>query len=131
MNWLQNSWMDNPTFLAEMAHFAWAYGILLTAALWSATRRQLVCLFLAFVVFAVVKEYWYDLNYEIPADSVSGSTLDFCVYMLGGLVALGVVWLRRHRLNCALRRIEAEAQKCVSNVKTVFFKPRIYQPEEE
>lgn len=35
MSWLQNSWMDNTAFLAEMAHFAWAYGILLTAALWS------------------------------------------------------------------------------------------------
>lgn len=94
-SWLQNSWMDNPTFLAEMAHFAWAYGILLTAALWSVQRRHIVQLFLAFVAFAVVKEFWYDLRYEVPVDTVAGSALDFAVYMLGGCVALLVIWIRR------------------------------------
>jgi hypothetical protein len=119
VSWLQNSWMDNPTFLAEMAHFAWAYGILLTAALWSATRRQLVCLFGAFVAFAVVKEFWYDLRYEIPADSVAGSTLDFVVYLAGGLAALLVIWIRRRR------EPKKYTLKFVGPLK-----PRLYQPEE-
>ena len=96
MHWLQNSWMDNPTFLAEMAHFAWAYGILLTAALFSVGRRGLLKMFAAFVAFAVLKEFWYDLTYEIPNDTLAGSTLDFAVYLAGGGVALGVIWLKRH-----------------------------------
>lgn len=92
--------MDNATFLAEMAHFAWAYGILLTAALFSFTAKGLIRLFLAFTLFAVLKEFWYDLVYELPPDSVAGSTLDFCIYMAGGMVALFVIWLhRRTRLS--------------------------------
>lgn len=95
MTWLQNSWMDNPYFLAEMAHFAWAYGILLTGALFCLEAKGLCRLFLAFILFAVLKEFWYDLTYEVPADSVSGSTLDFVVYVFGGLVALAVTWIQR------------------------------------
>lgn len=131
MTWLQNSWMDNPTFLAEMAHFAWAYGILLTAALFSATRRQLVGLVAAFFAFAVAKEFWYDLTFELPNDTLAGSALDFAVYLVGLAVALLVIWIRQHCDSKALARNVARMKRLEALALTSMesFPPRIYDPE--
>ena len=141
MTWLQNSWMDNPVFLAEMAHFAWAYGILLTAALFSLNKRHLVQLFLAFAAFAVLKEFWYDLRYEVPVDSLAGSALDFAVYMLGGFVALAVIGIRRRQEQRRLAALLLEQQANLNSFVTLArdksgrpyhkLQPRLYVIEED
>ena len=49
--------------------------------------------FFVLAVFAAVKEFWYDQNYESP--EVRGSNFkDFSFYMLGGAVALFLALLK-------------------------------------
>ena len=44
-------------------------------------------------VFVLVKEYWYDLRYE-TGETVETSTEDVLGWLVGGLVAWGVILLR-------------------------------------
>lgn len=44
------------------------------------------------LVWAVPKEFWYDLHVE--GDTLKGSATDFAWYVAGGVVACGLMWLR-------------------------------------
>jgi hypothetical protein len=83
---LTNTWMNDPTFLAQSAHFFGAIAVLMTA---SHIFGKEVALIIAgvFVVLALIKEFWYDLNYELPKQTVGDSALDFTFYMVGVVVA--------------------------------------------
>jgi hypothetical protein len=87
-----NKWMNNVTYLAAMAHIGWAYLIPLTFAFLGATLFQLIGLTSLFILYAAIKEYWYDANYELPKQSFQENTQDFIGY-LGGLLFLWIVIL--------------------------------------
>jgi len=89
--------MDNATFLAQMAHFAWAYGIILTAGFFGLRDGKLQALTWAFVAFALVKEFVYDLRFELPNDTFAGSAMDFAFYLFGLNSAWLVITLQRRR----------------------------------
>lgn len=83
---LTNTWMNNPTFLAQSAHFFSAIAIIMTLAHFFGEAGGLVAAGL-FTAYAVVKEFWYDLKYELPKQSLGDSALDFTFYMIGVTVA--------------------------------------------
>jgi hypothetical protein len=92
-----NKWMNNVTYLAAMAHIGWAALILLTAAFFLSTAFQLLGITTLFVMYAGVKEYWYDAHYELPVQTFKENTQDFMGY-LGGLALGWIVLLIRIKL---------------------------------
>lgn len=87
---LTNSWMNSVNFLASMAHALFSYGTLLTVARLASIKVCFVA-FLAILIYAAVKEFWYDANYELPKQTAADNWLDFSTYTLGGLIGLIVI----------------------------------------
>jgi hypothetical protein len=87
--------LTNPTYdnLAQAAHALAGYGIVLTAARYGYIPLVVVSVLL--IIYAAVKEFWFDLAYERP--DVSGGLLggwkDFSFYMVGLIAGLVVLWL--------------------------------------
>lgn len=79
---LTNTWMNNPTFLAQAAHFFGAVAIIMSLAHFLGETGGFISAGL-FLAYAVVKEFWYDLKYELPKQSFGDSALDFTFYLLG------------------------------------------------
>jgi hypothetical protein len=85
--------LKNPTFneLAQAAHALAGYGLILTAARIGHVAIIVVCLLL--VVYAAIKEFWFDMRYERPEVSggFKGGVEDFSFYMIGMVVGLIVL----------------------------------------
>ena len=88
---LTNSWMASPDFTAQMAHLFFAGFVIVVASLFG---ERLTPVVLLGATLAALKEFWFDLTYELPAQTLSGSTLDFAMYLAGMGVGMAVVWLR-------------------------------------
>lgn len=84
--------MNNAVVLAQIAHVLGGYGIVLTAAfLWGHVACVMAAVLLT--AYAAVKEFWYDLKYEVdPVQTWKDSLLDFSMYMAGIALALWVVF---------------------------------------
>lgn len=91
---LTNSWMASGEFDAAMAHIGWACLITLATLIVAFAshspfpRAALpACGWCsgALIIFALVKEYLYDANFEEPKQSFAENTRDVLGY-LGGLV---------------------------------------------
>jgi hypothetical protein len=96
---LTNSWMASNEFDAAMAHVGWACLITLaTLVVTLAARAPFPRAALpacgwcsgALVVFALVKEYVYDANFEKPKQDFAENTRDVLGY-LGGLALAWIV----------------------------------------
>jgi hypothetical protein len=97
LNWLKthltNSWMNNNYFLAAMAHSGWSGliiacgGILTMAGL--PNLMVVGALSAGMVLFAAVKEFWYDANYELPKQTAFDNITDFLGYCAG----VAIIWL--------------------------------------
>lgn len=89
---MQNSWMNNPQFLAQIGHFFGAYSIIITMAF---LFSHMVCLVIAglFILYAALKEFVYDANYELPKQTAADNWMDFAFYMLGVGVSLAMIFL--------------------------------------
>lgn len=92
---LSNSWMNNPTFLAQAAHFFGAIAIVMTCVYFRNKKAAWIAAS-TIVAGAAVKEFWYDLAYELPKQTIGNSTLDFSFYLLGSIVALLLVSAKRN-----------------------------------
>lgn len=82
-----NAWMNNPNVLAQFGHAGVSYAILLTidrfhpSWFWYAAAGMML--------WATLKEFWYDANYETPKQSFRNNLTDFSFYGLGtGLAVL-------------------------------------------
>ncbi|OYV62961.1 MAG: hypothetical protein B7X03_03640 [Parcubacteria group bacterium 21-58-10] len=81
---------QNSTFVTAMAHAGAAFFLGTLAIHWGAGLLA-SCLVLS-AVFAL-KEFWYDLRYELdPRQTLMDSTVDYGGYLLG-LALLVAVWL--------------------------------------
>jgi hypothetical protein len=89
---LTNTWMNNPTYLAQMAHFLGAYAIIFTTFHFAGLQKALLAT-LAGALIAAIKEFWYDANYELPKQTSFDNILDFTMYVIGGGVALAVGYI--------------------------------------
>jgi hypothetical protein len=93
---LQNKWMNDPDVLAQIGHVLGGYAVVITAAMFTQAWPGWA---LAMIVYAAIKEFWYDANYEIPKQSWQDNLTDFSMYCAGvglGLfvsaLATGVLW---------------------------------------
>ncbi len=76
-----NTWMNNPQYLAQIGHFFGAYSIVITAYMILGPHWFYVAI--ALFLYAVVKEFWWDMVYELPKQTWGDSIMDFVFYMLG------------------------------------------------
>lgn len=88
--------LTNPTYdnLAQTAHALAGYAVVLTASQFG--TKPLIVVAGLFVVYAAVKEFWFDIHYEKPEVSGgwTGGVKDFAFYMVGLIAGLIVIWLR-------------------------------------
>ena len=83
MSWLTNSWMASNTFDQNAAHVLAGYAAVLTVAHFHAGTATFVAFVVVFNVLAAAKEFWYDLRYELPKQTLDDSALDFFGYCAG------------------------------------------------
>ena len=85
LNWIAHriaSTGENQNFITFMAHSGIACSVILMF------RGNLFITALA-VILAVIKEFWFDLHYELsPPQTIGDSSLDFAGYLTGMVVAL-------------------------------------------
>lgn len=89
---LTNKWMNDPKVLAQFGHFFGAYSIVMTAH-HIFGKLITMAVIAALIVYAAIKEFWYDAKYEIPTQSVWDNLLDFTFYVLGMIVSGLVVFI--------------------------------------
>jgi len=85
-----NTWMNNPDFLAAAAHLFGALAIIMIAYRALGKKGGLVSTGL-FIIYALIKEFWWDMNYELPKQTFGDAFLDFFSYMAGLVLALIIV----------------------------------------
>ena len=93
---LTNKWMSDVTYLAAMAHVGWACLIVLTAYILHPSAA--ITTALGVMIFAALKEYVYDANFEIPKQTARDNTQDFLGYLGGVLLAALVLYVKRRFL---------------------------------
>jgi hypothetical protein len=87
------AFMTNLQAVAQFGHFFGGLSIVLLLGVFFG----LVGLWGAFavgLVYAIGKEFWFDIRYE--RDSWSNSIMDFTFYVLGGGAAVGLFYLALH-----------------------------------
>lgn len=86
------TWMGDPRYLAQVAHFFGALSVVLLATLFGHHSRTVLEVVVAVgVPLAALKEYWFDIRFE--PDSYKGSTIDFTFYMLGAASGVATFFL--------------------------------------
>jgi hypothetical protein len=92
-----NSWMNNPQFLAQIGHVLFGCLVMVLAAFFGGTKATWIALPIM-VVFALIKEFWYDATYELPKQTFADNAMDFGFYCLGTGVGLGLACLKLYAL---------------------------------
>ena len=87
---LTNTWMNDPTFLAQSAHFFGAIATTMVMSYLFGKKGGLITVGL-FTAVAAVKEFWYDLVYELPKQTFGDSALDFTFYLVGLVFAASLL----------------------------------------
>jgi hypothetical protein len=95
-----NTWMNNPQYLAQVGHFLGGASLIVITTLFAVTLGAgwtpiLIVLGIG-VAAASLKEFWYDMKYELPKQTWGDSFMDWGFYMLGGGVGMGVAALAEH-----------------------------------
>lgn len=88
---LTNSWMNNATFLAQAGHFLLCYSMVLTGEFLFGHIAAVVVAALM-LGYGVVKEFWYDMKFELPKQTWGDSILDFCFLVFGIIFALVMIF---------------------------------------
>jgi hypothetical protein len=94
-----NKWMNDPQYLAQVGHSLGGFALILTLRVFFGPFWMLVGLILG-LMLAAGKEFWYDMKYELPAQTWFDSVMDFGFYLLGASVGVIVASLAAdlHRL---------------------------------
>lgn len=78
---------ESPNFVAAMAHFWFAWSVVITLHL-SLPRVPAWSVAIAIVAVAAVKEFWFDARYERnPPQTFIDNLQDFAGYSAGALLA--------------------------------------------
>lgn len=91
-----NSWMTSANYLAQMAHFLAGFAILMTASFVAVVLGHPHAPHVAaalLVVYGLLKEYVYDMRFELPRQTWWDSTEDLLFYLLGGGAGWGSAWV--------------------------------------
>ena len=92
-----NRWMNNPQYLAQVGHFFFGSTVTLVAALFGPLVAVWIALG-AVTLYAAVKEFWYDLRYEIPKQSFGDSAMDFAFIVGGAAVGAALACVKVYAL---------------------------------
>jgi hypothetical protein len=84
--------MTNANFLAQIGHTLGGVLFVLVPTIFLGFH-QIWIGGAILLVWALLKEFAYDLKYELPKQSFGDSLLDFVFYMLGGALGIGVASL--------------------------------------
>lgn len=80
-------WTDNPNFNAQAAHFSVGSTIGMIACAGHRAHnhapKQYLFMVIGFTLYASLKEFWYDANYEIPPQPFGSNFEDWLFYMMG------------------------------------------------
>jgi hypothetical protein len=95
---LTNSWMTDPAFLAQSAHFFGATSAIMASSYFFGKRGAIISAII-FLVVAGFKEFWYDLVFELPKQTFGDSALDFSFYLLGVVVSVLLVMTIKPSIN--------------------------------
>jgi hypothetical protein len=90
--------MNNPQYLAQVGHFFFGSTTTLVAALFGGMLAVFISLS-ALTLYATVKEFWYDLRYEIPKQTFGDSAMDFAFIVGGGAVGAALACVKVYLLN--------------------------------
>jgi hypothetical protein len=98
---LTNRWMNSATVLAQIGHAFGSYSIISTTAFLSYRYQwgwlPLIVITSLFITYCLLKEFWYDLKYEIdPVQTIWDSLLDFTFYVVGTSVAWIMIGFTLH-----------------------------------
>lgn len=98
-----NKWMNDAQVLAQFGHSLGAcllvtFTTLMSISLGGRWPAVIVVVILG-VIAAAVKEFWYDMKFELPTQTWWDSIEDFLFYMLGLTVGVGVTALAFHVAN--------------------------------
>jgi hypothetical protein len=92
--YLTNRWMNDSIILAQIGHALGGYSIVLTVAfLWRDLHRALIAAGLV-MLYATIKEHWYDANYEEPKQTSWDNWLDWSFYLVGSIIGTLLTWWR-------------------------------------
>jgi hypothetical protein len=91
-----NRWMNNPQYLAQVGHLFFGSTVTLVAALFGGLFAMWISLG-ALTLYATVKEFWYDLRYEVPKQTFGDSAMDFAFIVGGGAVGAALECLKVYR----------------------------------
>lgn len=89
-----NTWMNDVTYLSAMAHSGWGALIVVSTALFSAAFKVRLGITGGLVLYALVKEFAYDANFEVPKQSFWDNLEDFVEYLAGIALAWGLLWIK-------------------------------------
>lgn len=89
--------MNDPNFLAQSTHFFSAIAtVMIISRFWGKTAGLIGAGI--FIILAAIKEYWYDLVYELPKQSLGDSSLDFIFYLIGTSAAACILLFNKPSL---------------------------------
>ena len=84
--WLSSEWMSSVTYLAFMAHSAWACAGVLAAFILGGLHAAEIAT-VVWMAFAAVKEFVFDANFEVPKQTAQDNWGDFGGYCAGLVLA--------------------------------------------
>lgn len=97
--------MTNPVFYGSMAHALGAYAILLTVAFFSRSWQDMWYTWLILLGLTAIKEFWYDVNFEIPQQPIIwGGIRDFLSYQAGAAIVMIIGFIKFKFLNKTYHR---------------------------
>lgn len=97
---LKNRWMNDANVLAQFAHVGWTFAIVSNVG-WLFGNAPCLYTAVGLALYAVVKEWVYDANFEIPAQTWKDNLLDMSMLWLGTSLGLamnhfGRAWVASH-----------------------------------
>lgn len=93
----KNSWMTDYNFVAFMAHSCGALSIMMVLAF---LFGHVIMLPTAggLLLAALVKEFWYDIRFETPTQTVTDGLIDFAGYATGTLIGSIIILIAQDLL---------------------------------
>ncbi len=91
--WLSNDWMTNDDFKGKTVHTLGGYAVMLTVGFLTSSLLVRLAAWGALLLYTVLKEFWYDTQFEIPVQTFNGALTDFKWYHVGAAVGMVVVTL--------------------------------------
>ena len=86
-----NTWMNNPQYLAQVGHTLGGVTIVTMSCIAFGFHVGWIVALIVLIATAI-KEFWYDMKYELPKQSWSDSTMDFAFWQIGQAIGMTAMW---------------------------------------